>query len=183
MGYRSEVHLAVYTDSNRESKLSAHDKFVTAYTHWRFDNNVDFPKWPYWETTEIINHKSPYRQAFGFLFMNEGVKWYTGYQDVDDVMETIDLLPNYGFKVEFLRIGEDASDIDQRDLAPEGEEGIWGMFWPVHTTQRCSTLADVEPYDGGTLWIADYATSPSTIGDQHSAIQPASTAESEKLAV
>jgi len=178
MGYRSDVHLAVYTDSNSESKLSAHDKFVAAYTHWRFDSNVDFPEWPYWNTTEIINHKSPYRQAFGFLFMNEGVKWYEGYQDVDDVMRTIDHLPMYGFKVEFLRIGEDASDVDQRELLPKGEQSPWGMFWPVHTIQRCSTLDTAEPYDGGTLWIADYATSPSTIGDQHSDTPRASTAAS-----
>lgn len=160
MGYRSEVHLAVYTKNK--------DDFITAFTRWRLVNGVDFTEWTMWDQTEIIEQESIY----GFLFMNEGVKWYSGYDDVDEVSRTIKRLSEYGFHVEFLRAGEETGDVECYEYAPD-DLHVYGLFYPVTIIERSVNVSGVLHKLGDKSWIADYVENQSTIGDQRSDTQPA----------
>lgn len=170
MGYRSEVHLAVYAPDK--------DDFVAAFTRWRLDNGVDFTEWDGWDSIEIQNNND----FFGFLYRNDSVKWYSGYSDVQEIEAAIEKLPDYGFCVEFIRVGEESGDVEHLDKPPEGGHSLY-LFNAYTTVLRNTDSYGTTHHPGDTSWIASYVENQSPIGDQHSAIQPASTAESEKHAV
>ena len=165
MGYRSEVHLAVYTETKEE--------FISAFTAWRLQNGVDFTEWTMFSETETFEIGNPYDRgwttAFGFIYMCEHVKWYGGYPEVQEVEETIKELPEFGFAVEFLRVGEESGDIETFDEAPENKTLI-GLFWPETRISRMDdlSLSAKEHTLGDKSWIADFVENTSTIGDQQS---------------
>jgi len=170
MGYRSEVHLAVYTKKKED--------FIAAFTRWRLDNGVDFTEWTMWDHTEMVDTAD----VFGFLFWDESTKWYGGYPDVDEVETTMKELSDYGFCVEFVRVGEEAGDVETFDRFPDGVNP-WGFFHTYTGIER-DHLPNTRRHEfGDKSWIADYVENTSTIGDQRSDTQLASTAESEKHAV
>ena len=172
MGYRSEVYFAVYAHNKED--------FVAAFTRWRLDNGVDFTEWDIGTRREMVDNEA----MFGFLFYDPETKWYSTYEDVQEVEDTLPRLPDYGFLVEFVRVGEESGDIDIRNGSPEGTS-VEGVFWVsanIHEYEEITYDAvDHEP--GDKSWIASYVENQSTIGDQRSAIQLALTAESEKHAV
>jgi hypothetical protein len=165
MGYRSEVHLAVYTKNKGD--------FIAAFTRWRLDNGVDFTYWTMWDHTEMVDNDD----VFGFLFWDEHTKWYGGYPDVEEVETTMKELPDYGFCVEFMRVGEEAGDVEDFEGHPDGVS-LWGFFYPVTRVERDDLPNTYNHKLGDNSWIADYVENQSTIGDQRSDTQPASTAES-----
>ena len=170
MGYRSEVHLAVYTRSKED--------FIAAFTRWRLDNGVDFTEWTMWDHTDMVDNDD----VFGFLFWDEHTKWYGGYQDVEEVETTMKELPDYGFCVEFVRAGEETGDVEDFEKSPDGC-GLWGFFHTYNAIERDALPNTYDHKLGDKSWIADYVENISTIGDQRSDTQPASTAESVKHAV
>lgn len=170
MGYRSEVHLAVYTKTK--------DDFVAAFTRWRLDNGVDFTEWTMWDHTDTVDNDD----VFGFLFWDEHTKWYGGYPDVEEVEATMKELPDYGFCVEFVRVGEESGDVEDFEGYPDGGS-LWGFFH-IYTAVERDHLPNIRRHAiGDKSWIASYVENTSTIGDQRSDTQPASTVESEKHAV
>lgn len=172
MGYRSDVHLAVYAHNKED--------FVAAFTRWRLDNGVDFTEWTGWDSIEIMDNEA----VFGFVFYNRETKWYSGYQDVQEVEAVMKKLPEYGFCVEFVRIGEGNSDIDMHSGCPDGTY-LEDVFWvraDVIENEVCTGDA-VDHELGDKSWIANYVENQSTTGDQRSDTQPVSTVESEKHAV
>ena len=170
MGYRSDVHLAVY----------AHNKpdFVAAFTRWRLDNGVDFTEWTMWDHTDMVDDPG----VFGFLFWDEHTRWYDDYPDVKEVESTMKELPDYGFYVEFLRVGEEVNDVKEFKGYPDGGNP-WGFFYTYTGVER-DHLNNIRRHAiGDKSWIASYVENQSPTGDQHSDTQPASTAESEKHAL
>lgn len=167
MGYRSDVQLAVYAKTKED--------FITAFTHWRLDNGVDFTEWTMWDQTETIDWPRSIHglSIFGFIFTNEQVKWYAGYSDVDEVERTIQQLSSYGFCVEFIRIGEETGDVETYEYAPDNMD-IFGLFYTVTLVERSVNASDVSKHTlGDKSWIASYVENTSTIGDQRSDTQPA----------
>ena len=170
MGYSSEVHLAVYTKTK--------DDFVAAFTRWRLDNGVDFTEWTMWDHTDMVDNAD----VFGFLFWDEQTKWYGGYPDVEEVEATMKELPDYGFCVEFVRVGEESGDVEDFEGYPDGGKP-WGFFHTYTGVERDHLPNTRRHAIGDKSWIASYVENTSTIGDRRSDTQPASTAESEKHAV
>ena len=166
MGYRSDVQLAVYTKTKED--------FITAFTRWRLDSGVDFTEWTMWTTTETIEWtNSRGLSLYGFIFTDEHVKWYGGYPEVEEVERVMKELPDYGFSVEFIRVGEEAGDIEEFEQSPDGVHPF-GLFWAETVISRTHFLSDaVEHRLGDKSWIADYVENQSTIGDQRSDTQPA----------
>jgi len=166
MGYRSDVQLAVYA-KNRED-------FITSFTRWRLDNGADFTEWTTWTTTETIEWtNSNGLSLYGFIFSDEQVKWYSGYYDVDEIERVMRELPDYGFSVEFLRVGEEPNDVESFERFPDGVNPF-GLFWAETVISRTHILSDAAEHRlGDKSWIADYVENQSTIGDQRSDTQPA----------
>ena len=166
MGYRSDVRLAVYTDTK--------DEFVTAFAAWRLANGFDFTDWELWDDINRFEYEKPRESAFGFSYYVDQIKWYPNYPEIEQAEKIIPALPGYGFSVEFLRTGEDPSDIETFDKTPEGKH-LLGLFWAE--VRSCETndlfTHSVEHTLGDKSWIADYVENTSTIGDRRSDTQPA----------
>ena len=174
MGYRSEVHLAVYTKTKQD--------FVTAFTRWRLAGGVDFTEWgeDIWSSVEIVDREYSSQSqnsahVFGFLFIANDIKWYSSYPEVQEVEDTIRKLDEYGFVVEFLRVGEESEDIDEYCQASElFNDDYQRFFYPVTVVQLDVELIGLKnKIEGDKSWIANYVESTSTIGDRRSDTQPA----------
>ena len=101
MGYRSDVAVVIYGDSRDAEKYALlktlmNTTFKEAYTE--FDGNAE------WHDDKHV-----------LEFAMEDVKWYDGYGDVKLFMAMLeDIVDLEGFNYEFIRIGEDANDIDEQ---------------------------------------------------------------------
>lgn len=101
MGYRSQVAVVIYGDSRDAEKYALlktlmNTTFKEAYTE--FDGNAE------WHDDKHV-----------LEFAMEDVKWYDSYPDVKLFMAMLeDIVDLEGFNYEFLRIGEDANDIDDQ---------------------------------------------------------------------
>ncbi len=88
MGYRSDVAIGLTKEADVQLRLS--DKKLAIQVLDEAD-----------DTSKYENHTN---------YFLEGVKWYQGYPDVDQVMEFLDSLHHDEFG--FIRIGENDDDID-----------------------------------------------------------------------
>lgn len=174
MGYRSEVHLAVYTKTKQD--------FVAAFTQWRLAGGIDFTEWgDIWSSVEIVDRGYSFDHqnsghVFGLLFMATDIKWYSSfYPEVQEVEDTIRKLDEYGFVVEFLRVGEESGDIDEYCQASElFNNDYQSFFYPVTFVERDVGLLGLkDKIVGDKSWIADCVGNTSTIGDRRSDTPPA----------
>lgn len=101
MGYRSQVAVVIYGDSRDAEKYALlktlmNTTFKEAYTE--FDGNAE------WHDDKHV-----------LEFAMEDVKWYDGYGDVQKFMKMLeDIVDIEGFNYEFIRIGEDANDVEEQ---------------------------------------------------------------------
>jgi len=99
MGYRSQVAVVIYGDNRDAEKYALlktlmNTTFKDVYTD--FDGNAE------WH-----DHKHVLE------FKMEDVKWYDGYDDVQNFMQMLGQIGEIeGFNYEFMRLGEDDNDID-----------------------------------------------------------------------
>lgn len=105
MGYRSEVTAAFYVHKIHEHDWPALKLFV--------DEN--FPE----ELKESLREKKS-DMHHGYIFSESDVKWYTDYPEivafnrfVSNYLEIADGENDLGWAYEFVRIGEDANDIEE----------------------------------------------------------------------
>ena len=102
MGYRSQVAVVIYGDSRDAEKYALlktlmNTTFKEAYTE--FDGCAE------WHDNKHV-----------LEFAMEDVKWYDGYGDVKLFMGMLDGIGDIeGFNYEFIRIGEDANDVDDQN--------------------------------------------------------------------
>ena len=101
MGYRSQVAVVIYGDDRDAEKYALlktlmNTTFKDVYTE--FEANAE------WHDGKRV-----------LEFAMEDVKWYDGYGDVQKFMDMLDQIDKIeGFNYEFVRIGEDANDIDEQ---------------------------------------------------------------------
>lgn len=182
MGYRSDVKFAVYAKDQ--------EQFKGCIAHWILTGHLPFHEetggnGSLWDSVRVIKaeRREPWERkrvkksktqtyAFGLLFETEGVKWYQGYPAIDAVENMIKELEGSSFEYEFVRVGES----QEEDVEMQNSENAQYLLRP-HV--EILVADEVEEID---ICIADYVTNQSTIGDQRSDTQPASTAESVKRA-
>ena len=101
MGYRSDVAVVIYGDARDPEKYALiktlmNTTFKEAYTE--FDGNAE------WHDDKHV-----------LEFKMEDVKWYANYPYVKLFMAMLeDIVDIEGFNYEFIRIGEDANDVDDQ---------------------------------------------------------------------
>jgi len=101
MGYRSQVAVVIYGDGRDAEKYALlktlmNTTFKEAYT--------DFDGCAEWHDDKHV-----------LEFKMEDVKWYEGYSDVQNFMLMLNAIGDMsGLNYEFIRIGEDADDIDEQ---------------------------------------------------------------------
>ena len=105
MGYQSEVTAVFYVHKMNEHDWPALKLFV--------DEN--FPK----ELVESLREQKS-SHHHGYIFSESGVKWYTDYPEVkafnrfvSNYLEIADGENDLGWAYEFVRIGEDANDVEE----------------------------------------------------------------------
>jgi hypothetical protein len=108
MGYRSQVAVVIYGDQRDPEKYALlktlmNTTFKEAYTE--FDGNAE------WHDDKYV-----------LEFKMEDVKWYDNYSEVRLFMAMLDDIGEIeGFNYEFIRIGEDAKDIEDQQGGECGE--------------------------------------------------------------
>ena len=101
MGYRSQVAVVIYGDDRDPEKYALlktlmNTTFKEAYPE--FESNAE------WHDDKRV-----------LEFAMEDVKWYDSYSDVRKFMQMLnDLGDIEGFNYEFIRLGEDANDVDEQ---------------------------------------------------------------------
>ena len=101
MGYRSDVTIVIYPDPGEQKserydtlKVLMNTTFKSAYEKWE-------------EHFEWLDHPRVLQ------FQIEGIKWYPSYSDVQAITTMLDAIGEMeGYNYEFMRIGEDAEDIE-----------------------------------------------------------------------
>lgn len=125
MGYRSEVRALIYGDPAKIDALCM---------KWRHTETIDL-----WHVDAFGAHITEWTDAEGVRFIElhgENWKWYEGYADVGAWTRFQAMAEEMGLCSEFIRIGEDASDIE---VSQNGEECEY------HLGVSSSTYSSVEP--------------------------------------
>ena len=175
MGYRSDVKFAVYAKDQEHFKGCIAHWLLTGHSPFHKDNNS------LWDSVSVIKTHNKWYQAFGLLFETEYVKWYQGYPEIDAIENMIEDLEESSFEYEFIRVGENQeADIEVR--TSDNAQYLLRVDVEISLDNDAATLSPDELKEID-ICIADYVTNQSTIGDQRSDTQPASTAESVKHAV
>jgi hypothetical protein len=104
MGYRSDVTALVYVNDDNLNDVERIEKYEalkllmrTAFKHIDDDWSSDME---FHDTRQML------------VFEIEDVKWYPGYDAVQQFDEFLDKLQDAGYEYEFGRIGEDVEDIE-----------------------------------------------------------------------
>jgi len=107
MGYRSDVAIAIYGPEDAMVAMIAGQRLAG-------ESVLDIEK-EYIEQTRYTSGGEPYLMLSTY---QEGVKWYDSYPEVQawsDFLDTIaDNYEETGIACEFVRIGEDPSDIEEK---------------------------------------------------------------------
>lgn len=112
MGYRSDVTVLLYCST----KVEAPELELFVKTNWP-------------ENDFLALERLERAQRLAFQLKLEGVKWYEGYPEVDDVNQFLEKLDNVmsarydagqpcSWAYEFARVGEDYEDIEMRRSEP-----------------------------------------------------------------
>ena len=117
MGYRSEVRSCVYGDGEKVKEFLALDQVKNGanagtklFKEWGDDTykyvNQDWPVW-------IEGQQQTSTRAITIFDMHlHDVKWYDGYDSIEAWTRFLNDAEEYGLCWEFVRIGEDSSDVD-----------------------------------------------------------------------
>jgi hypothetical protein len=106
MGYRSEVKSLVYGDSEPMAKFIADNNELIEALKEDFNDDIETIEKP--------------MQTFIFLTLDYA-KWYESYSDVARWMALLNLADSAGLMYEFVRVGEETSDIEYQHSQTECE--------------------------------------------------------------
>jgi hypothetical protein len=106
MGYRSEVKSLVYGDSEPMAEFIADNTELLDELQNDFDGDIETIEKP--------------MQTFIFLTLDYA-KWYESYSDVARWMALLNLADSAGLMYEFVRVGEETSDIEYQHSQTECE--------------------------------------------------------------
>ena len=110
MGYRSQVKSVIYGSSENIAKLKATQEYLNVLD--QFDS-------------EYLSEHSINDNTQAILFSGGHLKWYDEYADVKAWHKLIELSPSVGLSAEFLRVGEEAGDIENHNY---GDECNWYLY-------------------------------------------------------
>ena len=116
MGYRSDVGVLIYPtrgsttpmsdDTLKLSNISRIEKYEALKTLMGTTfKHVDDA---FGDCVEWLDDRHTLK------FFIEYVKWYPDYPDVSDFMRFLDCIQDLGYEYEFMRIGEDADDVEEQ---------------------------------------------------------------------
>lgn len=106
MGYISEVKSLVYGDSEPMAKFIAENTELLEALEADFDDDIQTIEKP--------------MQTFIFLTL-DSAKWYESYSDVSRYMALLNRADEAGLMYEFVRVGEESSDIEYQHSQTECE--------------------------------------------------------------
>lgn len=147
MGYRSEVAYGVRIDdiefndkaTEEDKKLSADGLFLLMLTEMQGD---EIAKKCFDETYGINCHLTINKENRTILFHEGGLKWYDSYEDVKAHERLYEIMEEYAelyddkecmnnpVSCAFIRIGEEAGDIDERGAGYD-QWGIMSVYTGV----------------------------------------------------
>lgn len=110
MGYRSQVKSVIYGSSDNIAKLKGTQEYLNVLD--QFDSE--------YLSDHTLNDKTQV-----ILFSGGHLKWYDEYEDVKAWHKLIELSPSLGLNAEFVRVGEEASDIETEYF---GDECEWLLY-------------------------------------------------------
>lgn len=119
MGYRSEVRSAIYGSNDKIQALKQTPEFAAVAGH--FDSYITEHKLN--DTTSAI------------MLHGDGFKWYDSYLDVQAWHTLLDLAREQKLSGEFVRVGEEASDVEVDNFGDDCDYYIY----PVQSIE-CSFL-------------------------------------------
>ena len=96
MGYRSDVYLKTTTEGYLIIK--------------RRNDSIENPKHRILEYADSIK-RTP--SGFYKIYFND-IKWYESFEEIDDFMESLDVLKDQDIPYSFIRIGEDPTDVEYK---------------------------------------------------------------------
>ena len=107
MGYRSDIRIRT-TKEGFEIMKKVVEKYIEEKVSQERRNVYDYNLLKAAEITEGVNCVT-----LDWTYM----KWYEdcgGYEDVDAIMKSLDILDEKGIDYQYMRIGEEIDDIDER---------------------------------------------------------------------
>ena len=128
MGYRSDVAIQIYGDQDKMQELIAfHDsKLETLEENAKKDyacllgNSEENTSKEFWNVADIVDEV----KQIEVMFYVNSVKWYSGYPAIDFINSLYGKAEELGLSGEFLRIGEDTSDVEENGIGGDCE---WRM--------------------------------------------------------
>ena len=101
MGYRSDVAVVIYGDGRDDEKYELIKTLMNTTFKDVYAENEGYETW--YDTAHVLEFKLG------------GVKWYDSYPDVDRFMHMLAEIGDIeGLNYEFMRVGEDADDIEAK---------------------------------------------------------------------
>ena len=106
MGYRSDVRICLKKEDYNELRAKAQEKGMTENNYLLDESAFDIHK----ENEDIV--------AFGW----NDIKWYSGYSDIDFIVDFFEELRTNGHPYSFVRIGEGREDIEVENYYGEDDD-------------------------------------------------------------
>ena len=104
MGYRSDVRIRTTKEGYEVMKKNV-EKYIKENVN---EENLKGYDWNLLNSAEITEAEDSITLDWYYL------KWYDGYKDVDAIMDSLDELDEKDIDYQYMRIGEETDDIDER---------------------------------------------------------------------
>jgi hypothetical protein len=121
MSYRSDVAIRIYGD--QDLMLEFGELYSSTFDSLSQDIQNEILALEC-ESNNNTNNKDVFVQddySYEFLFIGEYLKWYESYPAVDFFNQMMQAARGLNLNVEYIRIGEDYSDIEQDQTGPSCE--------------------------------------------------------------
>jgi len=128
MGYRSDVAIQIYGDQDKmqeliafhDSKLETLEESAKEDYAWLLVYSKENTSKEFWNVADIIDEV----KQIEVIFYVDSVKWYSENPSVNFINSLYGKAEELGLSGEFLRIGDDTSDVEENCI---GDNCEWRM--------------------------------------------------------
>lgn len=128
MGYRSQVRCLIYGDPEKlDAFIITHELILNTQILESFGENLTRYATKAWY---YVESKAVEREVHVLDLYGDGWKWYESYSDVQAWTKFMQDAPNMGLDYEFIRIGEEHTDVEQ-ESSNQNHSFLWVGSPPI----------------------------------------------------